>query len=195
MLLGGGPADPSLVRHALDAGLPVLQTYGMTETCSQVCTVAPGEAEAALGTAGRPLDGAEVSIATDGRIRVRGPMVSSGYLGEEPRADPWFTTGDLGAIDAARRLTVLGRADAVIVTGGENVHPVGVERALRAVPGVVDARVFGEPDAEWGSRVVAEVVLEGATLAEVDRAARIALAPAEVPRRWVVVDAISDKLR
>jgi O-succinylbenzoic acid--CoA ligase len=194
VLVGGGPADPALIRRALDAGIPVLQTYGMTETCSQICTVAPGDAEADLGTAGRPLAGAEVAVGSDGRIRVRGPMVSAGYLGEEPRSDEWFTTGDLGSIDAAGRLTVLGRADAVIVTGGENVHPGQVEQALRVIPGVVDARVFGEPDPEWGSRVVAEVVLDGISVDAVAAAARRRLAPAEVPQRWVVVEELPSKL-
>ena len=149
VLVGGGPADPALLRRAIDAGIPALQTYGMTETCSQVCTVAPEDAERDLGTAGRPLTGAAVAVDDDGRVRVRGPMVSAGYLGEEPRSDEWFVTGDLGSIDPEGRLT--GRADAVIVTGGENVHPALVERALRTVAGVVDARVSGEPDAEWGS--------------------------------------------
>jgi len=194
LLVGGGPADPALIRRALDAGLPVLQTYGMTETCSQICTVAPGEAEAALGTAGRPVPGAEVAIAADGRIRVRGPMVSPGYLGEAPRADEWFTTGDLGSIDDQGRLTVLGRADAVIVTGGENVHPAQVERALRSIPGVVDVRVYGEPDPEWGSRVVAEVVLDGTTIVEVRSAARGVLAAHQVPRVWDQVDSLPNKL-
>ena len=194
VLVGGGPADPALLHRAFDAGIPALQTYGLTETCSQVCTVAPGDAERDLGTAGRPLSGAAVAIGGDGRIRVRGPMVSSGYLGEEPRSDEWFVTGDLGSIDADDRLTVLGRADAVIVTGGENVHPALVERSLRTVPGVVDARVFGEPDPEWGSRVVAEVVLAGTTVVAAAAAARRLLRPAEVPRRWVSVESLPVKL-
>jgi O-succinylbenzoic acid--CoA ligase len=158
-LVGGGPADPDLLRRALDAGIPVLQTYGMTETTSQVATVAPGAEAESMGTAGRPLDGAEVRISADGRIEVRGPMVSPGYDGEpERRAGEWFTTGDLGSIDDAGRLVVHGRADRMIVTGGRNVSPEAVEEALTAHPGVEMARVAGEPDPEWGTRVVAEFV-------------------------------------
>lgn len=194
VLVGGGPADPALLRRAIDAGIPALQTYGMTETCSQVCTVAPEDAERDLGTAGRPLAGAAVAVDDDGRVRVRGPMVSAGYLGEEPRSDEWFVTGDLGSIDPEGRLTVLGRADAVIVTGGENVHPALVERALRTVAGVVDARVSGEPDAEWGSALVAELVLDATTVAAVAAEARGLLRRAEVPRRWIVVDSLPVKL-
>jgi O-succinylbenzoic acid--CoA ligase len=194
VLVGGGPADPELLRRALAAGIPALQTYGMTETCSQVCTVAPRDAERDLGTAGRPLRGAEVAIGTDGRIQVRGPMVSGGYLGEAPRDDAWFVTGDLGEIDPAGRLVVFGRADAVIVTGGENVSPMEVERVLRRIPGVVDVRVFGEPDPEWGQRVVAEVVLADVDVETVSRQARAGLRPAEVPRRWQLTSAIERKL-
>lgn len=194
VLVGGGPSDPALLARALASGIPALQTYGMTETCSQVCTVAPDDAGRDLGTAGRPLAGVEVAIAGDGRIRVRGPMVSPGYLGEPPQTDGWFTTGDLGLIDTEGRLTVLGRADAVIVTGGENVHPAQVERVLRSIPGVTEARVFGEPDTEWGSRVVAEVVLEGTTVEAVAAEARRRFLPAEVPRRWAAVPSLPTKL-
>lgn len=194
VLIGGGPADPGLLTVALDAGIPALQTYGMTETCSQVCTVAPGDARRDLGTAGRPLPGADVAVDGSGRIRVRGPMVSPGYVGEPDRHEAWFTTGDLGRLDGEGRLTVLGRADRVIVTGGENVHPAAVERALRSIPGVSDARVFGEPDPEWGSRVVAEIVLAGTTVAEVAVAVRTRVTAAEVPRRWSVVESLPGKL-
>lgn len=194
VLLGGGPADVSLLRRAIDAGIPALQTYGMTETASQVTTVAPGNEEADLGTAGRPIQGAEVRIA-DGRIELRGPMLSPGYLGDDPRPEgSWFTTGDLGSIDDQGRLTVLGRADAVVVTGGENVHPAAVERVLRSHPGVVDARVFGMPDDEWGRRVVAEVVLDGITATELREWAAAHLTPAQLPKEWRPVEGLQAKL-
>jgi O-succinylbenzoic acid--CoA ligase len=194
VLVGGGPADVSLLRRAIDAGIPALQTYGMTETASQVTTVAPGDEEADLGTAGRPIHGAEVRIA-DGRIELRGPMLSPGYLGEDPRPEgSWFTTGDLGSVDGQGRLTVLGRADAVIVTGGENVHPAVVERVLRNHPGVVDARVFGAPDDQWGRRVVAEVVLEGITATQLREWAAAHLTPAQIPKEWRPVERVQTKL-
>jgi len=204
VLVGGGPSDPALIRRSLDAGIVALQTYGMTETTSQVCTVAPEDALDDLGTAGTPIAGAEVRITRDGaavdrgvegRIEVRGPMVSKGYLGGEQRADDaWMATGDLGIVDARGRLTVVGRADALIVTGGENVHPLLVERVLRDCPGVVDAHVFGVPDAEWGRRVVAEVVLEGAAVSDATAWARAHLAPAAVPKEWRVVPRLAGKL-
>jgi O-succinylbenzoic acid--CoA ligase len=204
VLVGGGPADPSLLRRAAAAGLMPLQTYGMTETTSQACTVAPDEFEEALGTAGRPIAGTEVRVTRDGstaaagaegRIEVRGPIVSPGYLGE-PFRDPgaWFVTGDLGSIDEEGRLTVAGRADSVIVTGGEKVHPSMVERILRQCPGVVDTRVFGVPDPEWGRRVVAEVIVDGVTVGEVGEWAHQNLSPAAVPKEWRTVPKVTGKL-
>ncbi|MDP2623135.1 MAG: AMP-dependent synthetase, partial [Actinomycetota bacterium] len=90
--------------------------------------------------------------------------------------------------------TVLGRADAVIVTGGENVHPAQVERVLLSHPGVVEARVFGIPDDEWGRRVVAEVVLEGATAAQLRQWAESRLTTAQLPKDWRPVEAVKPKL-
>ena len=172
VLVGGGPADPALLAAARRAGLPVLQTYGMTETASQVATEAPGEAGRKPGSAGRPLEGFEVRGWTapggpcrPGRRaawRFGGRAVSPGYLGEPERPPgAWYRTGDAGWLDGDDCVFVAGRADAVIVTGGENVHPEEVEAVLRECPGVADARVFGEADAEWGRRVVAEVAPSG----------------------------------
>jgi len=195
VLVGGGPVPGVLLERALDAGLPVLQTYGMTETASQVTTVAPGAERDDLGTAGRPLDGVEVRVVGDdgtlrgtgeaGRIEVRGPVVAPGYLGDVERGPgEWFRTGDLGFLDAAGRLTVLGRADDVVITGGENVHPARVEAVLRGFPGVVDVLVYGEDDPEWGRVVAADIVLNRDLLEEVQARARVALPGFMVPKRW-----------
>jgi O-succinylbenzoic acid--CoA ligase len=201
VLVGGGPVEPSLIERALDSGLPALQTYGMTETVGQVTTVAPGEQRDGLGTAGRPLHGVEVRVAGDdgmpvppgaaGRIEVRGPTVTPGYVGEEERSpQAWFRTGDLGSLDESGALTVLGRADDVVITGGENVHPARVEAVLRGLPGVVDVRVYGEDDAEWGQVVAADLVLDGDLLGEVQGSARAVLPGFMVPKRWRSVDRI-----
>jgi len=200
-LVGGGPSDPALLAAARRAGLPAVQTYGMTETASQVATESPGEAGRRPGSAGRPLEGFEVRAVDgegrplpageEGRLEVRGLGVSPGYFGEPERpAGDWFRTGDAGRLDADGYLFVAGRADAVIVTGGENVHPEEVEAVLRRHPGVADALVFGEPDAEWGRRVVAAVApagREGLDPAQLEAFARAHLAPHQVPKRWEVV--------
>ncbi len=187
VLVGGGPIPSELIERARAAGIPALPTYGMTEACSQVATDDGGDPS----TVGRPLDGMEVRI-VDGRIEIRGPAVFAGYVGEEPRgAGDWHRTGDLGAVDAEGRLRVLGRADAVIVTGGENVHPARVESVLLGHPAVEDVVVTGRPDPDWGSVVVADVVFFGSVdIERIEAYARRRLAGFEVPKEWRMVDHI-----
>jgi O-succinylbenzoic acid--CoA ligase len=159
VLLGGGPAPLPLLERAIAAGLPVVQTYGLTETASQVVTLAPEDAIRKVGSAGKPLMGSQVRIDVDGEICVRGPTVSPGYL-NEPRREAWLRTGDLGYLDDEGYLYVLDRRDNLIVSGGENVYPAEVEATLMAHPGVTEAGVIGVPDAEWGRTVAALVCLK-----------------------------------
>jgi o-succinylbenzoate---CoA ligase len=159
-LVGGGPVPRELLDWAVERGLPVLGTYGMTETASQIATLPASEATGAarLGSAGRPLPGVEVAIdARRGEILVRGPMVARGALA----VDGWLHTGDRGRLDADGHLWVEGRLDDTIVTGGENVSAVEVEEALRAHPAVAEAAVVGRPDPEWGQAIVAYLVIAG----------------------------------
>jgi O-succinylbenzoic acid--CoA ligase len=183
VLVGAGPVPPDLVLRATEEGLPALPTYGMTETASQIATARLEDRQVVA------LPGAEIRT-VDGRIEVRGPMVSPGYL-NEPDRDPegWFPTGDLGEVDERGILTVLGRADDVIVCGGENVFPGEVEAAIRTHPGIVDVVVIGIPDPTWGSEVVA--VYEGeAAAGALERHTRYRVAGYKVPRRWIRVDAL-----
>ena len=152
VLLGGAAAPQRLLDDARAAGVPVVTTYGMTETCGGC--VYDGQA----------LDGVQVTIGSEadphcadgGRIWIGGPVLFSGYRGE-PAREGWFRTGDLGQLDASGRLTVRGRADDVINTGGYKVVPGEVAAALETCPGVRDVAVVGQPDPEWGERVVAVV--------------------------------------
>jgi o-succinylbenzoate---CoA ligase len=182
-LIGGGPLPAPVAERARAAGLPVAQTYGLTEACSQVTTSAPGEPE----TAGPPLVCTRVEIADDGEILVAGPTVA-------PRAvadDGFLHTGDRGDLDERGRLVVTGRKADTIVTGGENVAPAEVEAALLDHPAVAEAAVHGRPDEEWGEAVVAKVVLrDDADPAAIrDHAARL-LARFKVPKAIEVVDAL-----
>jgi O-succinylbenzoic acid--CoA ligase len=188
ILLGGAPAPVSLVERALDAGLPVLQTYGMTEGCSQVTTVEPGAARVSMGTAGPPLHGYDVTIIGD-EITIDGPAMSPGYFGEPLRVGP-YRTGDLGRLDDEGRLVVVGRIGDVVITGGENVHPAVVEAAIKAHPTVRDVVVVGLADDEWGEIVVAVVELHGETVEAVEAATAGRLARHEIPKRWVIVEHI-----
>lgn len=150
VLVGGGPIPDGLLERAAEAGLPALPSYGMTEAFGQVATLRPGSEPARRA---HLLPGVEIRIEEDGRIAVRGPQVSPGYLGEPDRDEDWLVTNDLGVLDDEGVLTVLGRADTVIVTGGEKVDPATVERRLVEHPGVEEAVVVGLPDEEWGEVV------------------------------------------
>ncbi|HEY5952442.1 MAG TPA: AMP-binding protein [Kofleriaceae bacterium] len=152
VLLGGAAAPPALIEAAIARGVPVLQTYGLTETFGQVATArAPGERP-------RPLPGVDISGGTrlaPAPIRIRGPMLATRYLDGTPIA-PELGTADLGFVEDGQ-LYVLGRADDVIISGGENVHPTQVEAVLTATDGVRAAAAFGVSDPRWG-QVVAAVI-------------------------------------
>ena len=183
ILLGGGPAPRALLDACAAAGVPLAPTYGMTEAASQLATAAPGEAGG--DGAAWPLPGVELRLAS-GAIEVRGPMISRGATG----GDGWLRTRDLGALDAAGRLQILGRADDLIISGGENVHPREVERVLEAHPAVAEACAFALPDADWGEVVAAQVRLAAGGAADLDalrRHARAALAGFKQPRRLEIV--------
>jgi O-succinylbenzoic acid--CoA ligase len=151
ILLGGAAMPDGLLADAGAAGARVTTTYGMSETCGG-CVYD-----------GVPLDEVSVEVGADGRIRIAGPVLFSGYrlqpgLSRRARDGRWFITSDLGSISASGRLRVRGRADDVIVTGGEKVVAGEVAAVLGTCPGVREAVVVGRPDPEWGERVTAIVV-------------------------------------
>ena len=165
----------------------MVTSYGMTETCGG-CVYD-----------GAPLDGVSARIGADGRIRLAGPVLFSGYRGRPDLTAAaldggWFVTSDLGDLDGSGRLTVRGRADGMINTGGEKVAADEVAGALAGCPGVREAAVAGRPDPEWGELVTAIVVpADPAAPPSLDglRAAlRGTLAPFAVPRALVLVPAI-----
>ncbi len=185
VLLGGAAASPRLLETAAKRRVPVLATYGLTETCSQVTTTRYGARfDASDTSAGPPLPGVEIRV-VDGRIHVRGAMLMAGYWDAPPLArDAWFDTGDIGDIDARGCLAVLARRADLIVTGGENVYPAEVEHELEALAGVAAAGVFGVPDELWGRTVAAALVGDASALADATLLAHIEsrLAPHKRPR-------------
>lgn len=187
VLVGGGPIPPGLLEEAWGRGIPALPTYGMTETCAQVATLKPGSL---LAYRVHPLPGVQIRIEPDGRIALRGPQIFGGYLGEEKRDDDeWFVTGDMGRLHDDGSLQILGRADDVIITGGENIDPATVEAMLSELEGVEEVMVVGVPSEEWGNQVVC---LFAGTVSESDlrRWSRDQLDRHQVPKRWLKVDAI-----
>lgn len=200
ILLGGAAAPGPLVEECVRLGVPILPTYGLTETSSQAATLRPGEVAGHPGSSGKSLpltdlrvvaNGAEAGPGETGEIEVRGPTVFAGYLGE-PRRDPnsWFATGDAGYVDNDGFLYVVDRRCDLIVSGGENVYPAEVERTLLSHPQVRDAAVVGVPDETWGARPVAAVVWAGAIGQAGEELAvhcRRTLAPYKIPDRFLEV--------
>jgi O-succinylbenzoic acid--CoA ligase len=181
ILVGGGPVPEEPLQEAIAKGATVVQTYGLTETCSQVTTLAPADASRKLGSAGRPLLTTHLRI-LDGEILVQGPTVAPGRAD----ADGWLHTGDLGHIDEEGFLYVKDRIDDLIVSGGENVVPAEVEEVLLRHPEVADAAVIGREDPEWQQAVTAVVVLEvgsAVTPDDLRRHCGESLAGFKVPKR------------
>lgn len=208
VLVGGGPVPEDLLVAARDRGLPVLQTYGLTEAASQVATLSDEDALRKLGSAGQPLSSTTVAISVEGEpaatnevgeILIAGPTVTPGYLNRpdataEALRDGWLHTGDLGHVDHEGYLYVSDRREDLIVSGGENVYPAEVEAALMAHPDVVEAAVVGLEDTRWGSLVAAVVVTRpGASLTgdELVEQLRTKLARYKVPRR---IDLVTEPL-
>jgi O-succinylbenzoic acid--CoA ligase len=178
----GGSADP------VDRPANVVRTYGLTETGGGVVYD------------GRPLDGVEVRVGDGGAIALRGPVLADGLRQPDGRVEPivdgdgWLATGDLGALGPDGRLQVEGRADELIVTGGENVWPTAVEAVLLRHPAVAEVVVVGRPDPEWGARVVAVAVAADATappdLMELRDHVRTELPAHAAPRQLVLVQGL-----
>ena len=186
VLVGGGPFSPALRRRTEELGVNTVATYGSSETAGG-CVYD-----------GLPLDGVAVAVAEDGRIRIGGPTLFSGYDGDptltaDSLVDGWFLTSDRGEFDTTGRLRVLGRLDDVVVSGGVNVPTSAVSARLLELPGVTSAAVLGVPDDRWGQRVVAVVASTqrpGLTLDAVRDFVTADLPRAWAPHQLVILDAL-----
>ncbi|CAN5432392.1 hypothetical protein BH09ACT10_BH09ACT10_21120 [soil metagenome] len=178
VLIGGASLRPDLLAAARDAGVTIVRTYGMSETCGG-CVYD-----------GIPLRDVELRIDHARNVFLRGPVLFDGYGGRPDATaavmrDGWFATADLGELDADGRLRILGRGDDVVISGGVNVSLPAVTQALLAAPGVHDGLALGIPDPEWGSRVVAFVVAHVGTESGPNlETLRDTVESAGLPRTW-----------
>ena len=184
VLVGGAATPAPLLAEARSQGVNIVTTYGMSETCGG-CVYD-----------GVPLDGVEVRTTADGRLQIRGPVLAAGYRLQPALTalhfpEGWFTASDLGHVDADGTVHVTGRADDVVVSGGEKVALAAVEDAVVALAGVREVAAFARPDDEWGQRVVVVVVpLSGnpaPTLADIQHAVADVLGRHAVPAEAIVV--------
>jgi o-succinylbenzoate---CoA ligase len=185
VLIGGGPMPPGVAERASAADVPVVRTYGMSETAGG-CVYD-----------GLPLDGVRMRI-DDGRVVLGGATLAKGYrnpIDPDPFSEPgWFRTDDVGSVDDSGVLTVLGRVDDAISTGGLTVLPQLVEAAVASHDGVAECVVFGVADEHLGQRVVAVIVVAPGsttpTLADIRSHVAATLDTTAAPREIHIVDEI-----
>lgn len=163
VFVGGGPSWSELIERAAWAAIPVAMSYGMTETAAMVCAQRPEEFSAGERSAGRTMPHATVElfdeenppvlgVGSAGRIAIRGESVCRGYFPDLREGREWLTE-DLGRIDPSGALHILGRRDAIIISGGEKIAPLEVEAAIREMNVFEDLAVLGVPDERWGEIV------------------------------------------
>ncbi|MGX6443127.1 o-succinylbenzoate--CoA ligase [Neobacillus sp. K501] len=206
MLLGGGPAPLPLLEACKQKEIPVFQTYGMTETASQIVTLSPEYSISKLGSAGKPLFLSQLQIRTEqgqaaepgeaGEIVVKGPNVTIGYLNrpdatKEKFQDGWFSTGDIGYLDEDGFLFVLDRRSDLIISGGENIYPAEIESVILAHPDVEEVGITGVESETWGQVPVAFVVRKPGAMVTANDLQQFCLqrlAKYKVPKHYYFID-------
>jgi len=212
LLLGGGPISPELISTSLTRGIPIVASYGMTETCAQIAAnpmLRSGGMYIPKRSVGRVFEPNLIDIRDDngnslpyqesGHIWLKGPQVFDGYLQTELNrfafdSDGWFNTGDYGHINRKKHLFIESRRTDLILSGGENINPVEVEESLKKLDEVADAAVVGVPDREWGQKVVAFIRANHHQNALEPDSLRAALKKSlqsfKIPKEFVAVDKI-----
>ncbi len=202
IFVGGGPVSDELLKKAMDLELPIAPTYGMSETAAQVATMEPDAFLEGKTGQGKALPHVRLSIVDDegnklgageiGRIQILASSIFRGYYGEEERMVDSVVARDLGSLDDFGNLTVQGRSDRVIISGGEKVDLSEVERVLQETRLVSDAYAFGVDDSEWGSRLVlAYVPVAESTMDEDLRLALFRkLAAFKIPKAWLRMESL-----
>jgi len=173
VVIGGATLEPALAQRALEHGWPLYLCYGMTETGSQIAGCKIDQAALTSPLAVEAYAGVEIKIdntpsSTDGsgQIALRGAQIMSGYASTQNQSQPntseqrpdkngWLLTNDIGKLDNEGKLIILGRADDVIISGGENIHPAQVEAILQDCPGIDEIAIAAKHDSEWGQCLIA----------------------------------------
>lgn len=173
-LVGGGPVPEWLLHELTEKEFNLFQTYGMTETCSQVVTLSPGKAATKIGSVGLPLLHTDIKLegadeSGIGEILVKGPTVTKGYWGlpevtSKAYVDGWFKTGDMGYLDQEDYLYIKDRRSDLIISGGENIYPAEIESVLLSHANVEQVAVVGVNSNKWGQSPVACIVLSDKVL-------------------------------
>lgn len=205
---GGAPLPVALIERYHDKGVPFTQGYGLTEAAPNCLFLPPEDSIAKAGSAGRPYFFCDVEVVDDndvpvgpggtGEVVVAGPSVMKGYWGRPKETAAalrggWLRTGDVGHVDEDGHVTIVDRVKDMYISGGENVYPAEVEKALAAHPDVAEAAVIGVPDDRWGEAGRALVVRRaGAAITTDDLRSFLSerLAKFKVPRDFVFADTL-----
>lgn len=195
MLLGGGPASKTILESCFAKGIPLIQSFGMTETASQIVTLPPEDALQKIGASGKPLFPAEVKISDQDEILLKGPNITAGYLHNEAAtqaafdANGWFRTGDIGYLDQDGFLFVQERRSDLIISGGENIYPTEIEHVLLDYPTVLEVAVVAKQDDKWGEVPVAFLVTtEGTSEEQLHQFCEERLAKYKIPHQFHFLD-------
>lgn len=186
ILLGGGPVTGLLLKKSAERGIPVVSSYGMTETCAQIMAnplLAPSGMYTPLKSVGKPFPPNRMEIRNEdrqalgknqsGQIWLKGPQVFDGYLNEEDNEgkfdqEGWFNTGDYGHMNGFGHIFIESRRTDLIISGGENINPGEIEVELLRIQTIKEAAVIGVPDEEWGQKVAAIITLKNGKSPELD---------------------------
>ena len=197
VLLGGGTIDRATLNACEESGLPIVQCYGMTETCSQFVALSAEEAPYHLGSVGKPLFTTQLRLVGEHHeIEIQTPALTPGYLNQPAKFaakhdGDWYRTGDVGHFDEDGFLYVDGRLDEMIISGGENIFPAEVENVLRQYPGIQEIAVVGRNDQQWGAVPVAVVVSkQPVDFQQLEAFGREHLAHYKVPKVYLQTDAL-----
>jgi len=212
MLLGGGPISAKLIEDSLTRGIPIVSSYGMTETCAQIAAnpmLQPRGMYYPRRSVGPIFEPNQIQIRDPhngtvqpyneiGEIWLKGPQIIDSYFNKDLNTkafdnNGWFRTGDIGHLSRQKHLFIKSRGTDKIITGGENVDPVEVETKLNSQPGIIKSAVLGIKDIEWGQRVVAllEVKQPGDFDGEsLSNAMKKDLSGFKIPKEYIIVDQI-----
>lgn len=210
ILLGGGPISMELINQSLTRGLPIVCSYGMTETCSQIAAnpmLQPSGIYIPKKSVGSVFEPNKIEIRNDnqrplpynesGHIWLKGPQIFDGYLDDSINEDffddkGWFYTGDYGHVNRKGQLFIENRRTDLIITGGENVNPMEIEEILNSFKSIKESAVVGIPDKKWGQKVTAFLVLESSNgdldKKEIERGLKESLRGFKIPKEFIIID-------
>ncbi|WP_429971803.1 o-succinylbenzoate--CoA ligase [Fructilactobacillus sp. Tb1] len=197
MLLGGGAIDVPTLETCRSANINVIQSYGMTETASQVVALNFADAIRKTGSVGKPLFPVSLKIknATEsnqiGEVMLQADNITPGYLNHHKSItqDGWFATGDLGYLDDDSFLYLKSRLSELIISGGENIYPKEIEDELIKLPEIAEAAVVGKSDSTWGSIPVAFLVTDSnVDFQSITDYLTTKLAKYKIPKQFILLD-------